>query len=252
MIQSVQKAMQILSVISNGKNEPVTLAQIAQITGFPKPTCAHIVETLCQSGYIEHVSRSEGYRLGLAVYHLTRYGRYGEELIALCRPVLKWMESNSQAAALLTVIRNQQKFIIDYVDTGKHLFPEYQQVRTDDIYRTAGGRVILAHMDRDQLMDIYHKYGAPPQGVWEGVTSFDTLCRELERLRTQPVVAVRNSSAIGNACALMHGASCLGAVGLGWHVTPDAPATAERHRKIERVLVEGTREIQRRLQYHEV
>ena len=172
MIQSVHKAMRILSVIADGKSAPVSLAHIAAETGWPKPTCAHIVETLCRDGYVQRVSHSEGYRLGPALYHLTRYGRYDEELISLCHPVLKWMERTAQATAILTVVENRQKFIIDYVDTEQKMFPEYQQIRTDNLYRTATGRMLLSRMDRRQVEEIYRQYGNPAAGEWDEVTSW--------------------------------------------------------------------------------
>lgn len=250
MIQSVHKAMRILSVIANGKSAPVSLARIAQETGWPKPTCAHIVETLCQDGYVQRVSHSEGYRLGPALYHLTRYGRYDEELISLCHPVLKWMERTAQATAMLAVVENGQKFIIDYVDTEPKMFPEYQQIRKDDLYRTASGRVILSRMDRAQAEEIYRQYGAPPPGAWDGVTSWDSLCRELERIRSQPTASVQNASTTGIACALMHGSVCLGAVGLGWlHDSLTEEALRVQRRRAEQTLLRGTREIERRLSY---
>lgn len=250
MIQSVQKAMRILSVIANGKAAPVPLWRIAQETGWPKPTCAHIVETLCAEGYVQRVSHSEGYRLGPALYHLTRYGRYDEELISLCHPVLKWMERASQATAMLAVVENGQKFIIDYVDTEPKMFPEYQQIRKDDMYRTASGRVILSRMDRGQVEEIYRQYGNPPPGAWDEVTSCETLYRELERLRSQPSASVENGRSTGIACALMHGSACLGAIGLGWrHDTLTEEERLSQRRRAEQTLIRGTREIQRRLSY---
>ena len=143
MIHSVQKAMHILSVLSDAKNQPVPLMDIAERTGYPKPTCAHLLETLCHDGYAVRVSQTKGYILGPALYCLTRYGRYEEELVSLCRPVMRWMERNSHATVVLSVIQSHHKFIIDYADAEQNLFSEHPKIRTDDIYRTATGRAII-------------------------------------------------------------------------------------------------------------
>ena len=208
------------------------------------------METLCADGYVQRVSHSEGYRLGPALYHLTRYGRYDEELISLCHPVLRWMERTAQATAILTVVQNRQKFIIDYVDTQYKMFPEYQQIRTDNLYHTATGRVILSRMDRRQVEEIYRQHGNPAAGEWDEVTSWESLCRELETLRMQPVVAIRNPGTAGCACALMRGTECLGAVGLAWLCEEGTEeAQSMRRSRIEQTLLRGVREIHRRLSY---
>lgn len=250
MIQSVAKAMRILAVIADGKAEPVPLGVIAAQSGYPKPTCAHIVDTLCEQGYVQRVSHAGGYRLGPALYHLTRYGRYEEELISVCHPVLRWMEHNTQATALLAVMENRQKFIIDYVDSSPRMFSEYQLIRRDALYRTATGRAILSRMDRVQLEEIYRQYGAPLEGEWAEVTDFDSLCREVEYLRMQKVVPVHQSLTSGCACALMQGEICIGAVGLGWW-NGDLPQNelAALQQRMERVLRRGVKEIERRLSY---
>lgn len=244
MIHSIQKAMRILAVIADGKNEPVALARIAQETGYPKPTCAHIVETLCADGYAQRTPR--GYRLGPGLYHLTRYGRYRSELVELCHPVLRWMERESRATAILAVVENRQKFIIDTVETEPRLYTESQNIRTDELYRTATGRVLLAHMDRREAEAMYRQYGNPHPGAWEGVNSLDSLLHECERVRRQPVETVYSGDAVGMACALVHSGVCLGAVGLGWR--EDAPAPGKL-RRMEQTLVRGVREMQRRLTY---
>ena len=52
MIQSVKKAMDILTVLSENSDEPIMLSELAEKTGLNKSTCAHIVDTLCESFYL--------------------------------------------------------------------------------------------------------------------------------------------------------------------------------------------------------
>ena len=189
MIKSVRKAMQILQVISEGANRPVSLEKIASATAFPKPTCSHIIETLLEGGYVERVSHSEGYIIGPSMYLLTRHGRYGEELIRLCRPVLLWMERVSGAMVILAVMRGGKKFIIDHADARQGMAPEHSSIREGDIYRTATGRVILSYMDRERLKEVYLQIGAPTQEQWAGVDSLEGLEAALSELKGQTVVA---------------------------------------------------------------
>ena len=76
MIKSVKKAMDILTILSNTGETPITLGELASKTGLNKSTCSHIVDTMCESFYVERISRKDGYRLGPWAYMLSRYGGY--------------------------------------------------------------------------------------------------------------------------------------------------------------------------------
>ena len=258
MIYSIQKAMQILSIFSDEKNHPVSLADIATKTGYPKPTCSHILETLCHDGYVVRISQSKGYTLGPALYYLTRYGRYEEEFVALCRPVIRWMERKSHATVVLSVIQSSQKFIIDYADSEQNLFSEHSTIRADDIYRTATGRAILAYMDRDQVKDIWGKYGKPLAGHWDEITSFESLIETLEKIRRQEIVVSKaaekegEKNAIGYAYPLFRRTTCIGAVGIAWKPLHSGQTIDPKTEKqLCDILRKGAKEIMRRLSYED-
>ncbi len=259
MILSVQKAMRILTVLSDSKSRSVSLMEIAQKTGYPKPTCSHLLETLCHDGYAVRISHTDGYTLGPAIYCLTRHGRYEEDLITLCRPVMRWMEKSSRATVVLSVIQGSQKFIIDYADTEQNLLSEHSAIRTDDIYRTATGRAILAHMERDAVKEVYARYGAPPPEQWRNVPSFEVLLERLEVLRDQDIIftgienGIVTQSSIGLGCPLFRKHTCIGAIGLAWKVDAiGQPLPSEIESTLCRVLKKGAQEIRRRIAYEEM
>ena len=245
MIQSVQKAMEILRVVSDGKNHPVPLMEIAQKTGYPKPTCAHLLETLCHDGYAERVSHAEGYRLGAAAYYLTRYGSFEQPLVSLCRPVMRWMERKTHATVILSVLRNRQKFIIAYADTEQNLLREHPSICMDDLYRTATGRAMLAWMEEEELRAIWEQHGPPPAGHWDAVRTFGELTEALKLLRRQAVICSEDGKNVGYACPLFCRSVCIGAIGIAQK--SDLPAE-----KLLPILKKGTKEILRRLEYEDL
>ena len=258
MIYSIQKAMNILDILSNEKNHPVPLIEIAERTGYPKPTCSHILETLCHDGYVKKISHSKGYTLGPSLYHLTRYGRYEEEFVTLCRPVIRWMERTSHATVVLSVIQSSQKFIIDYADSEQNLFSEHSTIRADDIYRTATGRAILAYMDRDQVKDIWKKSGKPLEGHWDEITSFESLIEALEKIRRQEIIVSQaaekegEENAIGYAYPLFQRKICIGAVGIAWKPLHSGQTIDPKTEKqLCDILRKGAKEIMRRLSYED-
>ena len=252
MIESVRKAMRILSVLSDAAGGAVTLAEISERTDYPKPTCAHILKTLSEEGYALRISHTEGYTLGPGAYYLTRHGRYEEKLVTLCRPVMRYIERKSGAAVVLSVIRNSDKFIIDTHDTSQNIFKRGAQIRIDDIYRTATGRAILAEIPEEDVRAVYKKHGPPPPGHWEEVDGIDSLLSELKSIRKQKFVITRglrsktDRSALGMARAIFDKKHCIGAVGLAvW----DEGIDGEELVKLRSVLTKGVAEIQRRLNF---
>ncbi|MBQ8356868.1 MAG: helix-turn-helix domain-containing protein [Clostridia bacterium] len=246
MILSLQKALKILRVISDAKGEPVSLMSIAQKTEIPKPTCSHLLETLCYEGYVVRVSHTEGYTLGPSLHYLTRYGRYEEGFITLCRPILRWIERKSHATVILSVIQSGHKFIIDYADTDQRFFQEHPIIRTDDIYRTATGQAILAQMEPDDVERIYRLNGAPPPGHWDAVTNCEELLHELSLIRRHKVVKVveTTGSAVGYACPIFKRHTCIGAIGIA-----QKKELAHDEETLMRILWQGTKEIERRLRF---
>lgn len=253
MIASVHKAMQILRVLSDGAGRPMPLSALTQQTGLPKPTCAHLVRTLMQDGYVEQVSRSAGYVLGPETYCLTRFGRYDNEWVALCRPVLRWLHRQTGEAIVLAVIRSEKKFIIDLIDPTQHILPNSADIRPDDIYRTATGRAILANLRPDEVSAIYARFGAPG-AQWDNMESLDELQAAAASLPRRGVIVTeqpRNGAiALGYGKAVHSATGCVGAVGVAAEVPPAERAQfAARDPAIRRALAQCVAEIERRMQF---
>ena len=181
MIGSVQKAIKILNVISEGKNSPVSLLYISEMTGINKSTCSHIVSTLESEGFVKKISRTKGYVLGPAAYCLSRHLKYESEFVSICQPLIRWLNKKTGYSVILAVVERGQKYTIDYIDTEK-LLPEISEIMPDDIYRTATGRIIMANMDKSDIKEVFEKNGIPPEGHWDEVSSLETLEEELSKL----------------------------------------------------------------------
>ena len=254
MIHSVQKAMQILTVISDQRGEPVTMKEISEKISLPRPTCAHLLATLARDGYVRRISHTLGYTLGPATYYLSRYGRYEKDLVTLARPVMRWMEHQTHATIVLAVIENRQKYIIECFDNEQKIFSEQSLIRADDIYRTATGRVILAQMDREAVKAVWETNGIPNED-WEDIKSYEELLDALAEIKKQGVVVTGGSprkedAAKGFACPIFQKGTCVGALGVAWIRTSESDAElAALEEKLCKTLLKGAKEIGRRLLY---
>lgn len=248
MIQSVSRAMDILTVVSDMQGKPITLSAIAQRTGLHVSTCAHLVETMCEKGFLSQVSRSSGYTLGAYAYYLTRYKSYQKELVDICNPVLRWIQRRTGHTALLAVLVDGEKFIISYAEDSKNILHERGDLFRGKLYGSATGRAMLSTMRRSELAELVRKIGLPTEEDWPGIDSLETLNRMLRIVASERVVCIEDVQ--GDQYNTLYGISIRApkttncAVGL--HVRQKFQP-GEEQRQYKDVLVAGAREINRRL-----
>lgn len=151
MIKSVKKAMDILTILSDNAETPITLSELSEKTGLNKSTCAHILDTMCESFYVERVSRKDGYRLGPWAYMLSRYGSYHNSLTKTASPVLKWLHAQTGATVFLSVMCNGKKYIIYHIDKESILPMSDGSMIQGFMDDTATGKLLMAYMDTATL-----------------------------------------------------------------------------------------------------
>jgi DNA-binding IclR family transcriptional regulator len=237
MIASIQKAMRILSTVSDGGMTPTPLCVIAERTGINKATCSRIIGTLVSDGYLVKISASRGYTLGPAAYCLCCFGRYGGNLISVCHPFMQYLYNTLGHCAVLAVIEGSTKYLIDYIDDGS-IFEQKKKIRKDDIYRTATGRAILSHMSRDETLAVWQKYGAPNTEEWPEIKTLNDLLDY--RIDANSVVTTRmehtsGEVSLGYAIAVMRDTRCVGALGIAVK-TPKSEEKAFRERDEKSII----------------
>lgn len=150
MIESVNKATTLLCILSNSPGRPLTLQQIAAQANMNKSTCSHILETLCDSLFVERISRKEGYQLGPWSYMLSRKERYQESLIVIAQPVLEWLNAKLNVTVFLDVLCNGRKFVIYSIDPA-HLLEWQDPIFQGRLETTASGLLHLAYLNNEAL-----------------------------------------------------------------------------------------------------
>jgi len=253
MIASVQKAAKLLTIISDGKTKPLTLAELSEKSGINKSTCSHIISTLAKEGFVKRISHTKGYVLGPEIYCLSRFGKYDDELVVLCHPILNWLQKKTGYAIILAVVEAGKKFTIDHIDTPERILPCSYEIMPDDIYRTATGRIIMANMNLSELKEVFEKNGLPPQNHWDGITSFKSLSQELLKIDKKSVIKAsdkNNSGMTGYATAIYKNSKCVGAIGIAVqsHETESDDFSA-KEQDIRKYLLAARTEIGRRLKY---
>lgn len=218
MIASIQKAIKILTLVADGRSTPTPLCEISERTGINKSTCSRIIGTLVHEGFLVKISSSKGYVLGPAAYCLSRFGRYGSDLISVCHPVMQYLYKTLGYCVVLAVTEGREKYVIDYIDDGR-IFENKQKIMRDDIYRTATGRTILKNMSKKEIYAVWEKYGKPSEKEWAEICSLEDLLSYAASDRDRDMVAVRSADGdrtivFGYSVPIKRGARCVAALGI--------------------------------------
>lgn len=256
MIKSVQKATTLLSILSESYESPVTLKELSEKADINKSTCSHIISTLENEGYVVKISHSKGYVLGPAAYCLSRYGRYNNELVAVCRPIMQYLYKKLGYTVVLSIIQGDTKYIIDCIDDGT-VFSKKAKIRTDEIYRTATGRAVLCNLSKEKIYQVYKKYGAPKKEDWQGINSFEELYETTQKLKKNNcfktrVLSLDNQKVyIGYGVPICRNIGCIGAIGVAINFNVAEEKSFSDEEKIIKLLEKGAKEIKRRLSHNE-
>ena len=188
IIKSVAKAMKILIELSEHE-KPISLEKISNDCELNKSTCVHILDTLKESGFVDHVSRARGYQIKPFCFELAKSGLFHDELIHLCQPVMRWLYEKTNETVLLTILYKGRKLIIHYLTGKRKLSADGSElvVGNQNFYKTGTARALLASIsfDREQFQEIYKTLGLPEEGVWPEVTDYESLMVELKKIRDQ-------------------------------------------------------------------
>ena len=255
MIKSVQKATTLLSILSESYENPVTLKELSEKADINKSTCAHIISTLENEGYVVKISHSKGYVLGPAAYCLSRYGRYNNELVAVCKPIMQYLYNKLGYTVVLSIIQGDKKYIIDCIDDGT-VFRKKAEIRTDEIYRTATGRAVLCNLSKDNIYKVYKKYGTPKEEEWQGINSFEELYEATQKLKKNNYFKTRVLSSdnqkvyIGYGMPICRNIGCIGAIGVAISINASEEKSFSDEEIIVKLLEKGVNEVKRRLSYN--
>ncbi len=184
MIRVLHKAFDILDLLSGRPEQAVGLGEIAGRLGLNAATCANILKTLIHRGLVEQEAPKKGYRLGGALYFLTRHGPYRRDLIAPAEPVVARLGAELAETALLATLSHGKRYILCVAHGSPAIRVRLDQPYRNDVYETATGRVLLAHQPAGEVERLLAAHGAPGRS-WPEAADAAALREALARIREQ-------------------------------------------------------------------
>ncbi|MDH7568153.1 MAG: helix-turn-helix domain-containing protein [Armatimonadota bacterium] len=213
MVQVLRRALKVLEVVSEDPVRPHGLGEIAAAAGLNAATCARILKTLVEAGYVEQVAPKKGYRLGVMPYVLASRVPLERYLVQCAQPVLANLAAETGETTLLAVLRQGRRVVVVQVEGGQAVQVRSDYLQVFDPYQTATGRLLLAHLSAPALAHTVARIGLPGNS-WPEVQSAAELHEALEQLRSEEVVVRAAGQVVGIASPVRQRGEVAAAVGL--------------------------------------
>ena len=112
MIQVINRALDILEYISIDPAKPKLLGHIANDLKLNPATCANIIKTLVNRGYLEKSDIQKGYQIGKQLTHLSSEKYSYQNLIDVADIEMKNITKQLNEKCLLAVLKGDKRKII--------------------------------------------------------------------------------------------------------------------------------------------
>jgi IclR family pca regulon transcriptional regulator len=184
--QSLERGLAVLRCFT-AKRPELGISQLADELEMSKSTVHRYAVTLVALGYLEQLNRSHKYRLGLRVADLGMSALNATGLREHAHPSLEELRQASGYTVSMAILDGVE---IRYLDRLPSFRREQAKIDLDlrpgsalPAHRTAIGKVLLAHLPKDELHRRIDGLGEPIGHAQKTVAGKDALLSELSQVR---------------------------------------------------------------------
>ena len=224
MPNAVGKALEILGVIGETPEEPILLGAIAERLSCNPSTCACALKTLVEYGFVDQPVARRGYTLGPMTYYVARHGLYRKDVVTVARPFMEALAERTGETVLLAALRGDRRVLLEVVEGSREVQVRPPGSILDDVYTTATGRVLLAHLPEAARNAFVRKRGLPGP-TWPEAKTAEELDRLLAEMRRAGLLIARGREHVQVAFPIFESGQVVAALGLPvplFRFAPDA------------------------------
>ena len=182
LVQSVDRALEILAILSASNGQGHGITEIAARMGLSKSTVHGLVNTLASRGYVEQNRETKRYRLGIKLFELGSLVQRSMDVRLEARPYSQVLSDRYQATVHVAVSHDYEVVYIDKLDSPDAIVQYSYVGRRAPLYATGVGKVILANVLLEEQEAFFQKI--PLRSVTANtITSRQELEKELEHIR---------------------------------------------------------------------
>ena len=189
IIQSVSKAMMLLDILSQ-EDEPITLAQISQKTGWPKSTVHGLLSTMREYSVIYQDSEGR-YSLGIRLFEYGCKLASSWDIVDRVKPFIQHISYSTGEAVFLSILDHGEVITLDRLDDRIGLLISPEMGCRLPVHCTSQGKLFLAYMPEAERNEILRR-SELKCFTEHTITSMPELMNELHRIQERGY-AVENS-----------------------------------------------------------
>lgn len=249
LTQSVTRALAILSCFSDEQPE-LRVIDFAKKLDLTQSNVSRLLTTMVSIGYVEKDEFSGFYRLGYQIITLGGIALNNSEIRTHTLPDLYDLERKLGLGANLAVLKSQHMFYLAHVDSHKSPRMYTLLGRSNPIYNTGIGKVLLAHLNAADAQDLLEQVDLVAY-TDRTITNRDILMRELEIIRNRGYAIEMEELALGRACiaAPLRGRSGKVIAGISLSGPLSEIRLPDREQELSSVLIEVADRISVKLGY---
>lgn len=181
MIQSIERCMALLELLSSAGAEGLGLGDLAVRSGLKGPTAHNILATLVELGYADQVS-GRHYVLGVKSRQLGSTGGVVQRLTQHAHGQMSELVHRVQETAVFCLYERGKRRTLVALESTQALRVSAQEGEDDRLLSTATGRVLLSLLRESELKTWLAGRTLPDRG-WPEVEDLATLQVELAHIR---------------------------------------------------------------------
>lgn len=184
MNQSVIKALKLLNYFTEEKRE-LTLKEITEKAGIPKPTVYRLLRSLEYCGFLMKTNgheQDEKYRLGLKLMELGNLVSDQLEIRKIAKPYMERLAQEINEAVHLVIAHDNQAIYIEKVDSSRALRLYTRIGKSSPLFIGSGPKLLLAFMEKDKQEVVLSQNNLESLVDHQPIAKEDLLC-ELKDIR---------------------------------------------------------------------
>jgi DNA-binding IclR family transcriptional regulator len=142
-IQSIGKMVSILECFSS-VNRQLQLAQVASLSGLPRPTAHRMLAAMKEIGFIEQEARSGSYGLGIRLFELGSIALANMDILREAKPFMDRLSKLSDESSHLGVFNGFEVIVVEREEPGARSARGLRPSENSPAYCTGVGKALLA------------------------------------------------------------------------------------------------------------
>ena len=180
LIQSIERALDILEMFETGKNEALRVKEISAKLGVSQNTANNIVRTLYRRGFLSQNEQLK-YSLGVKCYALGVIAELMPGFKQKIFPIIQNIAVNTGDTTMAAVEHDYKLIILLYAEGSGDLVVHVRQNWMNKFHSTASGKIVLAFSEKN-ILDKIEKI---PEFTKNTITDKKKLQKEILQIRKQ-------------------------------------------------------------------